>query len=438
MLENEWITLQTTNNSATRIPHLDGVNQLPAMLAQAKEGPRNSVHIHRDYDRDGHAYRRGPWKVRSFFLLFHFLLYRWLSVIIVCLSSTHMCTTRQNLGRWKSFCDQRQICSISFFLQIGFSGGLLRMEDWGQKCFSCCRFPIVPSRWAKLFSSRWAKLFFFRRARLFLSLGKILFLLLGKTLFLSSGKTLFLRAGGDWHRGGNRTLYLSPICSLDFLWLVQRRRAWQGQSSCQRPSCLQGLLSATFKLQTFLMMFLLEGHSQLCISERAGALPWKAGCRPGVSACLPLQLGSGLHFCNLTSLRCKTCWREFLFNVSLLKISTSVPVLQTGTDLHSIIVFRTQLSRRTWPTSIQSWWKSCLPRPSSSWRTPQCRLDVQLWKGGVATLANICTGSWRHGWCRRSDGSGPEDLGRLVVCSSHTWVRPSKGKRLSSDDVKAH
>ena len=49
---------------------MDGVNQLPALLAQAKEGARNSVHIHRDYDRDGHAYRRGPWKVRIFFFLF--------------------------------------------------------------------------------------------------------------------------------------------------------------------------------------------------------------------------------------------------------------------------------------------------------------------------------------------------------------------------------
>jgi len=55
---------QTTNSSSSApIANIDGVNQLPAMVAQAKEGPRNSVHIHRDYDRDGHAYRRGPWKV---------------------------------------------------------------------------------------------------------------------------------------------------------------------------------------------------------------------------------------------------------------------------------------------------------------------------------------------------------------------------------------
>ena len=49
---------------------MDGVNQLPALLAQAKEGPRKAVHIHRDYDRDGHAYRRGPWKVRLRFFSF--------------------------------------------------------------------------------------------------------------------------------------------------------------------------------------------------------------------------------------------------------------------------------------------------------------------------------------------------------------------------------
>ena len=71
ILENEWITLQMTNSSSsTSITHIDGVNQLPAMVAQAKEGPRNSVHIHRDYDRDGHAYRRGPWKVRQILHLF--------------------------------------------------------------------------------------------------------------------------------------------------------------------------------------------------------------------------------------------------------------------------------------------------------------------------------------------------------------------------------
>ena len=32
-------------------------------LKNKTAGPRTSVHIHRDWDRDGHAYRRGPWKI---------------------------------------------------------------------------------------------------------------------------------------------------------------------------------------------------------------------------------------------------------------------------------------------------------------------------------------------------------------------------------------
>ena len=74
ILRNEWITHQTTNSSrALQIPHMDGVNQLPALISQANEGARNAVHIHRDYDRDGHAYRRGPWKVGGLFFGFTFL-----------------------------------------------------------------------------------------------------------------------------------------------------------------------------------------------------------------------------------------------------------------------------------------------------------------------------------------------------------------------------
>ena len=41
---------------------LDGVDQLSA-LKDKTAGPRKNVHIHRDWDRDGHAYRRGPWKI---------------------------------------------------------------------------------------------------------------------------------------------------------------------------------------------------------------------------------------------------------------------------------------------------------------------------------------------------------------------------------------
>jgi len=54
---------QATNSSQPSTTKIDGLNQLPALVDKAKEGPRTSVHIHRDYDRDGHAYRRGPWKV---------------------------------------------------------------------------------------------------------------------------------------------------------------------------------------------------------------------------------------------------------------------------------------------------------------------------------------------------------------------------------------
>jgi len=41
---------------------LDGVDQVGAMVG-SQGAARTAVHIHRDYDRDGHAYRRGAWKV---------------------------------------------------------------------------------------------------------------------------------------------------------------------------------------------------------------------------------------------------------------------------------------------------------------------------------------------------------------------------------------
>ena len=41
---------------------LDGLDHLSA-FKDGTSGPRSSVHIHRDWDRDGHAYRRGPWKI---------------------------------------------------------------------------------------------------------------------------------------------------------------------------------------------------------------------------------------------------------------------------------------------------------------------------------------------------------------------------------------
>merc|ERR1711970_1629988 len=41
---------------------IDGIDQLAA-LKKDTAGPRICVHIHRDWDRDGHAYRSGPWKI---------------------------------------------------------------------------------------------------------------------------------------------------------------------------------------------------------------------------------------------------------------------------------------------------------------------------------------------------------------------------------------
>ena len=32
-------------------------------LTEKRDGPRNNVRIHRDWDQDGHAYRRGSWKI---------------------------------------------------------------------------------------------------------------------------------------------------------------------------------------------------------------------------------------------------------------------------------------------------------------------------------------------------------------------------------------
>ena len=151
ILRNEWITHQTTNSSrALQIPHMDGVNQLPALISQANEGARNAVHIHRDYDRDGHAYRRGPWKVGGLFFWCHFLVHRLLWVTIACLSFIHMCTMRQNLGEYHIKIDlsrrffERYTKEGNFISGCSkFPGGLMRMEDWGQKFYSCCRFPII-------------------------------------------------------------------------------------------------------------------------------------------------------------------------------------------------------------------------------------------------------------------------------------------------------
>ena len=46
------------------LPTMDGLDQFPSLKDSSNNpGPRKNVHIHRDWDRDGHAYRRGPWKI---------------------------------------------------------------------------------------------------------------------------------------------------------------------------------------------------------------------------------------------------------------------------------------------------------------------------------------------------------------------------------------
>ena len=50
------------SNITTSENNFDGLDQFSA-LKKLNSSPRKSVHIHRDWDRDGHAYRRGPWKI---------------------------------------------------------------------------------------------------------------------------------------------------------------------------------------------------------------------------------------------------------------------------------------------------------------------------------------------------------------------------------------
>ena len=58
------MVLAPRNKSAdvSQIDEMDGVDQFIS-LKERTPGPRKSVHLHRDWDRDGHAYRRGPWKI---------------------------------------------------------------------------------------------------------------------------------------------------------------------------------------------------------------------------------------------------------------------------------------------------------------------------------------------------------------------------------------
>ena len=110
---------------------MDGVNQLPALISQANEGARNAVHIHRDYDRDGHAYRRGPWKVGGLFFWCHFLVHRLLWVTIACLSFIHMCTMRQNLGEYHIKIDLSRRFFERYTKEGNFiSGCLIQVPRW--------------------------------------------------------------------------------------------------------------------------------------------------------------------------------------------------------------------------------------------------------------------------------------------------------------------
>ena len=58
------MVLASRNKSAdvAQLADMDGVDHFFAMK-EMTAGPRENVHIHRDWDRDGHAYRRGPWKI---------------------------------------------------------------------------------------------------------------------------------------------------------------------------------------------------------------------------------------------------------------------------------------------------------------------------------------------------------------------------------------
>ena len=58
------MVLASRNKSAdvAQLADMDGVDHFLAMK-EMTPGPRKNVHIHRDWDRDGHAYRRGPWKI---------------------------------------------------------------------------------------------------------------------------------------------------------------------------------------------------------------------------------------------------------------------------------------------------------------------------------------------------------------------------------------
>ena len=60
---NESIISEDDRIQPQKIKTFDGVDQFSALQDELKPGPRKSVHIHRDWDRDGHAYRRGPWKI---------------------------------------------------------------------------------------------------------------------------------------------------------------------------------------------------------------------------------------------------------------------------------------------------------------------------------------------------------------------------------------
>ena len=142
----------------------------------------------------------GKWDQSDFFILWFF---RWLLVTIACLSSTHMCTMRQNLGGSKE---------KNLFYDTWYALQILSL--------------------ASFYTSNWVLRWIVENGGL---RSKVLQLLQVCQIFFSA-RILFFHLnfllGGDWHCGGDRALHFPPICALDFLRLLQRWRPWQGQSSC--------------------------------------------------------------------------------------------------------------------------------------------------------------------------------------------------------------
>ena len=147
--------------------------------------------------------QEGPLESGWTFFWSHFLVRRLLWVTIACLSFIHMCTMRQNLGEYHIKIDlsrrffERYTKEGNFISGCSkFPGGLMRMEDWGQKFYSCCRFPIIYIKKKTIYNLKWPR-----------------------TVFLSASEP-----GGIRQRDRNGALNLPSIRTLDILRLLQRGR----------------------------------------------------------------------------------------------------------------------------------------------------------------------------------------------------------------------